>query len=91
MQLRINDKIGHFIAYSILSLNTYLVFGFNPIKRGLFFLSVLMGMGIILEILQKLIPGRECSFFDIIANSVGIGLGIALYFWYKLQSRSKIF
>lgn len=75
-----NDKVGHFLAYTILSIHMFLL---SKTKRGnlmAFLFSVFYG--ILMEFSQGFVPGREQSFYDFIANSLGtlIGLGIMLLF-----------
>jgi VanZ family protein len=91
VNVQLNDKVGHFIGYGVLSLNTFLVFGFHPVKKGSLFLFGLLGMGTLLEGLQGFVPGREVSGLDILANSIGVAIGTALYFaWKRYQSRAKM-
>lgn len=91
VNVQLNDKVGHFIGYGVLSLNTFLVFGFKPIRKGILLFIGLLGMGAILEGLQGFVPGREVSGLDIVANSIGVAIGTALYFvWKKYQSKAKI-
>jgi VanZ family protein len=91
VNVQLNDKVGHFIGYGVLSLNTFLVFGFKPIRKGILLIIGLLGMGAILEGLQGFVPGREVSGLDIVANSIGVAIGTALYFvWKKYQSKAKI-
>ena len=74
-QLYGNDKIGHHFAYAILSLNSMLVFQRWP-KWLLIF--TMIGFGIFLEFGQALIPGREPSIYDALANTSGVMLGIII-------------
>ncbi len=75
-QLYNNDKIGHTFAYAILSLNSMLVFQRWP-KWLLIF--TMIGFGIFLEFGQALIPGRQPSIYDALANTTGVILGIVIY------------
>jgi VanZ family protein len=75
-QLYGNDKIGHHFAYAILSLNSMLVFQRWP-KWLLIF--TMIGFGIFLEFGQALIPGRQPSIYDALANTSGVILGIVIY------------
>jgi VanZ family protein len=91
VNVQLNDKVGHFIGYGVLSLNTFLVFGFKPIRKGILLIIGLLGMGASLEGLQGFVPGREVSGLDIVANSIGVAIGTALYFvWKRYQSKAKI-
>ena len=91
VNVQLNDKVGHFIGYGVLSLNTFLVFGLKPQIKGILLIMGLVGMGVILEGLQGFVPGREVSGLDIAANSIGVAIGTALYFaWKRYQSRVKM-
>jgi VanZ family protein len=71
-----NDKIGHSFAYAILSLNTLIVFQRWPLWLLIF---TMIFFGIFLEFGQGLIPGRQPSFWDALANTTGVILGIVIY------------
>ena len=75
-----SDKIAHFIAYCGLAVFVYFIArSFN--MRLYLFLSVI-ALGILLEGLQIVIPGRSFSYFDILANALGavFGFGLSLMF-----------
>ena len=91
VHVQLNDKVGHFIGYGVLSLNTFLVFGFRSRLQTTFILLFLIGWGVLMEGLQGFVPGREVSGLDIVANSIGVAIGTALYFVQKrVQSRAKM-
>ncbi len=91
VNIQLNDKVGHFIGYGVLSLNTFLVFGFRSRLQTTFILLFLIGWGVLMEWLQGFVPGREVSGLDIVANSIGVAIGTALYFVQKrVQSRAKM-
>jgi VanZ family protein len=91
VHVQLNDKVGHFIGYGILSLNTFLVFGFRSRWRTTFIVLFLIGWGVLMEWLQGFVPGREVSGLDIVANSIGVAIGTTVSFWWnRYQSRSKI-
>lgn len=90
VNVHINDKLGHFIGYGVLSCNTFLVFGFKNKATTLKLLFVLIAIGVILEWVQGFIPAREVSALDVVANAVGVALGTTSYWiWLRIQSRSK--
>jgi VanZ family protein len=77
-----NDKVGHSLAYLSLSLNLFLLCSSKSerLKAVLFLISY----GVLMEIIQGFIPGRDSSINDMIANSTGIGAGlIIIYFFQK--------
>jgi VanZ family protein len=91
VNIQLNDKVGHFIGYGVLSLNTFLVFGFRSRWQTTFILFFLIGWGVLMEWFQGFVPGREVSGLDIVANSIGVAIGTALYFvWKRYQSRVKM-
>jgi VanZ family protein len=91
VNIQLNDKVGHFIGYGVLSLNTFLVFGFRSKLQTTLILFLLIGIGFLMEWLQGFVPGREVSGLDIIANSIGVAIGTALYFArVRYQSRAKM-
>lgn len=84
-----NDKVGHFIAYSVLTTNLGVIYVRN---RKKLFNTVLFALcyGALMEWGQAYVPGRTASFYDMIANATGvlIGLGITLLIGKRIR---KIF
>ena len=71
------DKSNHFIAFFTLYLLLSLAFrGFALIKK----VGVLLLFGVQIEILQQLIGRSAFSGLDIVADSVGIFLGVTTYY-----------
>ncbi len=56
----------------------YRVEGFSPLKNHLFTLILGSGYGIVMELMQRFIPGREASAGDVAANITGVVFGILL-------------
>jgi VanZ family protein len=68
--VRFEDKIGHLLAYSSL------MFWFAQLhRRWLPWALGFLALGAGLEVLQGLSGYREMSLDDLLANSLGIGLG----------------
>jgi VanZ family protein len=70
------DKANHFVAFFIL----YILLSFA--YRNLSIISrilILLAFGMQIEIVQSFIDGRYFSLFDVVADSVGIGIGTILY------------
>jgi glycopeptide antibiotics resistance protein len=84
LELGKSDKINHFLAYAILSLN----FGFISTKIRPYFIGIpfLIAYGLLIEFFQGFVPGRDPSFYDALANSVGVFSG---FFIFRLFSRIK--
>ena len=77
LELGKSDKINHFLAYAILSLN----FGFISTKIRSYFIGIpiLIAYGILIEFFQGLVPGRDPSFYDALANSAGVFSGFFIF------------
>jgi VanZ family protein len=71
------DKVGHFLAYSGMVVLAFLTFG-SGVER-LLVLIFAIGLGAVLEWVQSFVPGRDMSFIDGIANTLGVFAG-ALFF-----------
>ena len=84
LELGKSDKIYHFLAYAILSLN----FGFISSKIRSYFIGIpfLIAYGLLMEFFQGFVPGRDPSFYDALANSAGVFSG---FFIFRLFSRFK--
>lgn len=77
IDIQVNDKVGHALAYFALMTNGGLAFGK---KRTLLLAIGLFLFGLLIEFLQSLVPGRTSSFFDLVANSGGIVIGLSILF-----------
>ena len=84
LELGKSDKLNHFLAYAILSLN----FGFISTKIRSYFIGIpfLITYGLLIEFFQGFVPGRDPSFYDALANFVGVFSG---FFIFRLFSRIK--
>jgi VanZ family protein len=76
VELQTNDKVGHFLAYGTLSMNVCLLF--NRWKKELVFSLIgIVLYGILIEFLQGLVR-RETSFYDFLANTSGMAIGVTI-------------
>jgi VanZ family protein len=66
---RINDKIGHFLAYGTL-MGWFAQW--HDSKQYKYLATIFIAQGIGLEIVQTFLPERVGSFLDILANSLGV-------------------
>lgn len=84
LELGKSDKLNHFLVYAILSLN----FGFISTKIRSYFIGIpfLITYGLLIEFFQGFVPGRDPSFYDALANFVGVFSG---FFIFRLFSRIK--
>lgn len=76
------DKTAHFLEYGILAFlmirSMYSRVRISYAKSFLFTLILGGGYGILLELVQRFIPAREASLYDIAANFAGVISGIVL-------------
>jgi len=72
---RINDKIGHFLAYGTL-MGWFAQWHDSKQYKYLAIMFIVQGIG--LEIVQSFLPEREGSVLDILANSIGVVIGWGL-------------
>jgi VanZ family protein len=69
------DKANHFIAFFVLYINLY--FSHFNIKPK-YIICLLIAFAVQIEIVQAFIPNRYFSLLDIVADSIGILIGIIL-------------
>jgi VanZ family protein len=73
------DKIEHFIGYA--GLTTWFI-GIYPRSRYVIIAVALLAMGVAIEWLQgEMNLGRSRDHLDVIANAVGVGVGILAAVW----------
>lgn len=75
------DKVVHFLMYFIFSmLFSWAIKTELNYKRLFFIIPVTIGWGILMEIMQlEMHLGRSFDLYDILANSIGVFVGILLY------------
>ncbi len=83
VEIQSNDKINHFIAYAVFS---FCGLKAHHEKQVFRFLLFFVGYGLLMEWLQGFVPGREQSFFDALANTLGVSIG---WFIFRLLARKK--
>jgi len=66
----IHDKAGHLLAFYVLALLTD--FSFPGSRLNLPKTALLLGYGLLIEIIQYFLPGRLCSVYDLTADALGI-------------------
>lgn len=80
------DKANHFIAFITLYILLSLAYQSLNIKIKAL---ILIGYGIFIEIVQYFIPGRDFSGLDVVADSIGIVIGVILFMLYQKQVLRK--
>lgn len=73
-----NDKWMHFVAFAGLSLLARYIA--TTRAELAYWLIGLLGAGLLIEILQHWVPGRQFCWRDLIANTAGIALVAAVSF-----------
>lgn len=81
------DKVYHFLAYGWLAILP--VMGYSTKKRAMIASFSMIFLGIGLEIGQIYVPGRTFSFLDILANSVGVFIGMGFGFYLQKRAETK--
>jgi VanZ family protein len=91
------DKVQHFVAYFVLAAAVGLWFspGWRQKRqRILFFISVAAAAvyGIIDEVHQYFVPGRDCNVLDWVADIAGavFGGGLAAFFLFRAAGRYRV-
>lgn len=84
-----NDKVGHFIAYAVLTTNIGLITLHSKklLVYGVFFALL---YGALMEWGQAYVPGRSVSFYDMVANATGVAIGTVFILFFGKRIR-KIF
>ena len=71
------DKLGHLLAYIVLSLLSSLAFNNATLKKKMALFGFTLGA--CLEVVQYFVPGRSMSLADGIFNTLGILSGLLIY------------
>jgi len=85
------DKVIHLFIYMPLGFLLSL-----PKIPSFFYLNLIIPLGIgtfygaVMELLQTLVPGRTASFYDMVANFFGVGIGLILGLSRGLAKRTQI-
>lgn len=75
-RLHLNDKLVHGAGYCVLALIPVTLLEF--LGLGLALAASMIPMGICLEFAQRLIPGRSFELGDMVANTTGVLVGVAM-------------
>jgi len=73
----VSDKLIHGVYYFLLTLGWLHVFANQSSQKKFYVILSLLLMGALLEYLQALLPiGRFMDPYDLLANTIGIGIGV---------------
>ena len=74
------DKLVHVIMYLVITVSVLSAFNYSKLNyQWLFMFAFCLFYGVVVEVLQYILPtGRQFSWFDILANTVGgiMGAGV---------------
>jgi VanZ family protein len=70
------DKLQHVLAYTILSVLGGQAYPGKKYLASIFFGLIILGGS--LEVIQSIVPNREASFGDEVANTIGVGIGLVI-------------
>ena len=85
------DKVVHFIMFLVYGIVVTGAFDHNKktFFRFLLIFMCLFSVGLIMELLQSYIPGRQADFYDLISNGLGAFIGITNYLVIKNKFLSR--
>lgn len=69
------DKLHHVLGFAVLAMSARMAF---PHGRLRWQLPAMLALGAAIELAQNLLPGRTGSVWDMLADMLGVGLGLAL-------------
>jgi VanZ family protein len=76
-----NDKLVHFLGYTVLAIVPVAFVEFAG--TGIALAASMIPMGVLLEFLQRLVPGRSFEVGDMLADSIGVMTGTILALWIR--------
>ena len=89
---RIIDKVAHFVEFGIFGY--LLAYAFTPsqmiVSRKKIAAVVFVGIlyGLLDEIHQSFVPGREADFYDFLADTLGVCL--AVFLWVLIRRKASL-
>lgn len=81
----VGDKLLHFAGYSLLAFLPAL--WFSSWRRRLAYAAVVITLGIILELTQRIVPGRNFELADLGANNLGVIVGTFVGCFLRIAGR----
>ena len=78
------DKVVHFFLFALLTYQALIALIDKTKETEIIICCVLFGL--ISEVIQQYIPGRNMDIYDGIANSLGVA---SAYFYYKYPTKGK--
>lgn len=81
----LNDKGNHFIAFATLTLLLFYAYRVGYIKNAL----LMLAYGVWIEFSQLFTLNRQAEIADVVADAIGIIIGIAIYWFVNWQSKKS--
>lgn len=93
MGVRVTDKLYHFMEFFIFGLllaRAFLSIASQGKEQKAILVAAALGIfwGVVDEIHQAFVPGRDASFFDVLADAAGV-LFIMVLFWWRVKRRLR--
>ncbi len=86
------DKIAHFFAFGFMAFLIFkALFGWKINRAFLLSGAIAFFYGIVDELHQYFVPGRNCDIFDLIADLAGILTILFLIYWFQRRRCAKGF
>lgn len=78
-------KLGHFFAFALLGVSVYFA-----VRRKWIAVVLTIGLAVLDEVHQGMVPGRDCRFWDMVLDSVAGVCGVAVYRKWERNESSKV-
>ena len=84
---KINDKALHFAEFFILGILVFATLGLYQFRDSMS-IGILVVLALATELLQAITPNRKPSFYDFLADIVGIAVSFIIYKWISSKQSS---
>lgn len=80
-EFRFSDKLAHLSGFFLLAALAQA--GYESRRTARRLMLALLGYGLLIELVQALLPWREFSLWDWVADAAGVALCVALAYWLR--------
>jgi VanZ family protein len=83
--MSLSDKLNHFVAFAVLLIFTHYsrIVGFKKL------IGVLVGYALFIEVVQHFLPTRYFSLLDVVADGIGVVIGVVIVQGIKKYESSR--
>ena len=74
-------KLGHFFAFALLGASVYFA-----VRRKWVAIVLTIGLAVLDEVHQGMVPGRDCRFWDMVLDSVAAVYGVVVCRWWERRA-----